>query len=208
MKTRTTVTKQDVDAAIAYEHYFTAAEGVAGALAVIDETRKRHGLPPMPVLPPMRSAPSLARVTICVLVLRNGFTVSGTNACVSDALFDAEKGRAFARQKAYDQVWHLLGYELRSEIAATAVVELPMGHPPGPPADQGLTDWRDGMMRIIAHAYSGSLDPERREPPGAGPHRRGYEQPGKRSGDPPSMDGTTTVDGQAWKPSDGYIDPI
>lgn len=60
------------------------------------------------------------RHTICILTLANGFTVVGINeGPVSAANFDPELGRKLARQKAVDQVWPLLGYELRSKLAAT-----------------------------------------------------------------------------------------
>ena len=61
---------------------------------------------------------SLNLLTICVLVLRNGFTVVGTSACASPENFDLELGRKIARQKAVDQVWPLMGYALRERLAA------------------------------------------------------------------------------------------
>ena len=60
----------------------------------------------------------LKLLTFCVLVLRNGFTVTGESACASPANFDAEIGRKIARQKAVEKVWPLLGYELRSKLNA------------------------------------------------------------------------------------------
>jgi hypothetical protein len=55
-------------------------------------------------------------LTICVLVLRNDFTVIGTSACASPANFNAEIGRRLARERAIDQIWPLLGYELRNQL--------------------------------------------------------------------------------------------
>lgn len=51
-------------------------------------------------------------LTICCLVLRNGFTVTGESACASPENFDAEIGRKIARQKAVDKIWELEGYLL------------------------------------------------------------------------------------------------
>ena len=51
-------------------------------------------------------------LTICVLTLRNGFTVTGESACVSPENYDAEVGRNIARDKAKDKVWPLLGFML------------------------------------------------------------------------------------------------
>lgn len=60
--------------------------------------------------------PSLALLTLCILVLRNGTTVVGTSACVSPENFDAEVGQRAARNKAVDQVWALEGYLLRQQL--------------------------------------------------------------------------------------------
>ena len=63
----------------------------------------------------------LSNVTICAILLRNGHKIVGVNeGPVSAANFDADIGRVMARQKAIDQIWPLLGYELRSKLAATA----------------------------------------------------------------------------------------
>ena len=49
-------------------------------------------------------------LTICVLTLQNGFTVTGESACLSLATFDAEIGRKIARNNAEDKIWQLEGY--------------------------------------------------------------------------------------------------
>lgn len=49
-------------------------------------------------------------LTVCTLILRNGFTCTGTSACIRPEDFDADMGRSIARQKALDQVWQLEGY--------------------------------------------------------------------------------------------------
>ena len=61
---------------------------------------------------------ALGLLTFCVLVLRNGFTVTGESACASPENFDAEIGRKIARQKAVEKIWPLMGYELRSKLSA------------------------------------------------------------------------------------------
>lgn len=62
------------------------------------------------------AAKSLSRLTICVLVLRNGFTVTGENACASPENFNAEIGRRIARENAVAKVWPLMGYQLRQRL--------------------------------------------------------------------------------------------
>ena len=100
------ITPQDVEAAIASEHYFTAAEGFMGhAWATMSDSRSIK--PPAP----------LEVVTICVLVLKNGFTIVGHSACASPENFDAVIGRKVARQDATQQIWPLLGYVLKNVLA-------------------------------------------------------------------------------------------
>lgn len=96
------ITPADIEANIAEEHYFTAADGVRGA-AVADGIDAG-------------GAPQLELLTFCVLVLRNGFTVTGESACASPENFDAEIGRKIARQNAVQKVWPLMGYLLKQEI--------------------------------------------------------------------------------------------
>lgn len=57
-------------------------------------------------------------LTLCVLTLRNGFTVVGHAACAAHANFDADIGRRIAFEHARNQIWPLLGYELRSKLTA------------------------------------------------------------------------------------------
>lgn len=64
--------------------------------------------------------PELRRLTICVLVLRNGFVVTGDSACVSMENFDAEIGRRVARQNAVNKIWPLLGFRLRDRLVKGA----------------------------------------------------------------------------------------
>lgn len=59
---------------------------------------------------------SLGLLTFCVLVLKNGFTVTGESACASPENFDAEIGRKIARQNAVQKIWPLMGYELRTKL--------------------------------------------------------------------------------------------
>ena len=115
------VTPADIEANIASEHYFTAGEGVIGAFVAGefgahggDTVAVRRGIASPEVL-----KPSLNLLTFCVLVLRNGFTVTGESACASPENFDAEIGRKIARENAIDKVWPLLGYELRTKLAGS-----------------------------------------------------------------------------------------
>lgn len=61
-------------------------------------------------------------LTICILVLKNGFTVTGESACASPENFNAEKGRELARVRAVEKCWPLLGYELRTRLSQAQAV--------------------------------------------------------------------------------------
>lgn len=54
--------------------------------------------------------------TICTLVLRNGFTITETSACVSAANFDETIGRELAYKKARERIWDFEGYLLASVL--------------------------------------------------------------------------------------------
>lgn len=63
------------------------------------------------------SWPAMASLTVCVLVLKNGFTIVGKSACASPENYDAEFGGKIAREDARKQIWALEGYLLRSKLA-------------------------------------------------------------------------------------------
>lgn len=60
--------------------------------------------------------PPHSTLTICVLFLRNGFTVTGESACVSVENFNPKVGRYYARRHAFDKLWQLEGYLLRESL--------------------------------------------------------------------------------------------
>ena len=101
------VTPADIEANIVCAYYFTAENGVRGM--AFAESRDGYRDIEVPL--------ELNLLTFCVLVLRNGFTVTGESACASPENFDAEIGRNIARQNAVQKIWPLMGYELRSKLA-------------------------------------------------------------------------------------------
>lgn len=104
------VTLSDIAAEIVSEHYFTAREGVLGALAA-------DGVPATPYEQANAAPKELGLLTFCVLLLRNGFTVTGESACASAENFDAELGRQIAHRNAVEKIWPLLGFRLRDRLA-------------------------------------------------------------------------------------------
>jgi len=90
------VTPQDIEDNITEEVYFSPGE-------LVQPESNRASSP-------------LSLLTFCVLVLRNGFTVTGESACASPENFNAEIGRKIARENAKQKIWPLMGYELRSKL--------------------------------------------------------------------------------------------
>lgn len=102
------VTPAQIEATIEHEFYFVAGDGVYGA------AHKQGDLS-------VQSFPqSLDLLTFCVLVLRNGFTVTGESACASPENFNAELGKRIAREHAVEKIWILEGYALKNRLAGSA----------------------------------------------------------------------------------------
>lgn len=102
------VTPAGIEANIASAHFFTAQDGVYGVARRAGSDCLDSNRNPLNLL------------TFCVLVLRNGFTVTGESACASPENFDAELGRKIARANAVNKVWPLMGYALKNELQAKA----------------------------------------------------------------------------------------
>ncbi len=92
------VTLESMEAKIAAQYYTTADRAFAGCPTV----------------------DAMKYLTICVLVMDNGFMVIGESAPASPANFDAELGQKFAYENAIRQLWKLEGYALRDRLAAEA----------------------------------------------------------------------------------------
>ena len=93
------ITPDDIEANISEEVYLTPDEVVIARGGQVTQSS------------PIRL------LTICVLVLKNGFTVTGESACASPENFDAELGRKIARQNAVNKIWPLMGYELKERLS-------------------------------------------------------------------------------------------
>jgi len=101
------VTMADIEANIASEWYLSPGDG--DYIAFLCSNAGRHGTAP---------PDALRLLTFCVLVLRNGFTVTGESACASPENFDAEIGRKIARAAAVNKIWPLMGYALKEKLSA------------------------------------------------------------------------------------------
>lgn len=127
------ITPADIEANIAHECYFVAADALRFSYVASDidgadreakngiregmKTRSYSGVC-IDIDANAFIPESTKLLTFCVLVLRNGFTVTGESACASPENFNVEIGRKIARENAIAKIWPLMGYELRSKLAA------------------------------------------------------------------------------------------
>lgn len=88
------VSLADIEHAIAARYDLTADKAV-GDVPVID---------------------SLRLLSLCILVMRNGFIVIGKSAPASAANFNADLGRKLAYEDAVRQLWPLMGFALREKL--------------------------------------------------------------------------------------------
>ena len=126
------ITPTDIEANIAGELYFVAADALRFAYLASDprdsEGRERknsicdslagrgYGGACMDIDANAEIPISTKLLTFCVLILRNGFTVTGESACASPENFDAEVGRKIARANAVNKIWPLMGYALKEQL--------------------------------------------------------------------------------------------
>jgi hypothetical protein len=59
-------------------------------------------------------------LSVCLLVMRNGFTIIGKSAPASPENFNSELGRKLAYEDAIRQLWPLMGFALRNKLAGFA----------------------------------------------------------------------------------------
>lgn len=96
------VTLEEVERSILFSYCFTAADGVRSNPKFTGRMEGR--------------AESLERLTFCVLVLRNGFTVVGQSACADPKNYQQDIGERLARKDATMKIWPLLGFELCTKL--------------------------------------------------------------------------------------------
>ena len=95
------LTPDHIDSVIVGEHYFTGNDGIRGSTG----DRVSYG----------KEYP-LSLLTFCVLVLENGFTVTGESACASPENFNEEIGKKIAYENARNKIWQLEGYLLKEKL--------------------------------------------------------------------------------------------
>lgn len=130
------VTEQDVLNEIRAEYTFTAGNALRALGVPVDET--------------------VDCMTICLLVLKNGFTVHGMSACASPENYNKQIGEEIAKRNAVSVAWGHMGFELRSKLAAE-----PKNHVERAEKELSeLTERLDKLQQYIAHGHHKTLEPD------------------------------------------------
>lgn len=95
----------DIDAAIKYRFDLNASDMIGATVG--------HRVEPNGV----NSMDSTRLLSLCILVLQNGFTIVGKSAPASPENFNAEFGKKLAYEDARQQMWPLMGFALRDRLS-------------------------------------------------------------------------------------------
>ena len=109
-KTPNRVALDDIESNIALEFYVNGGDAARAYCPYVP----REGGPTNREV--AESLYSLEVLTICLIVLKNGFSVIGKSAPADPGNFNAEVGRKFAREDAIRQIWPLMGFALRTRL--------------------------------------------------------------------------------------------
>lgn len=96
----TTVTKASIESKIRNVYYINAGAAVQASDQGYNE----------------RDLEELKLVTICIIILENGFKVEGTSACVDPSRYNEEIGQQEAYKNAVEKIWELEGYALKQKL--------------------------------------------------------------------------------------------
>lgn len=99
------VSLADIESAIKYRYDLNAGEVVGYHPG---HTAERDG---------SCSSDTLKLLSICILVMKNGYTIIGKSAPASPENFNAELGKKFAYEDALRQLWPLMGFSLRDRLS-------------------------------------------------------------------------------------------
>lgn len=92
---------QDIENNIAARYDFTADKAIDFAIGTLPELPDK----------------ALRLLSICLLVMKNGFTIIGKSAPASPENFNADLGKKLAYEDAVRQLWPLMGFALRERLA-------------------------------------------------------------------------------------------
>ncbi len=104
------VSLADIEGAIAARFDIMADDALVHASFVM--TSATHEVPDV--------IEQLGLLSLCVLVMKNGFTIVGKSACASPDNFNAELGKKLAYEDAIRQLWPLMGFALRDKLSQSS----------------------------------------------------------------------------------------
>ncbi len=107
-RTAPRVSLSDIKDAIASVYFVNGWDAAQAGKAEPGLDGLRFGFPHNPLKP----------LTICLVVMKNGFTVIGKSAPASPDNFDADLGKKLAYEDAVRQIWPLMGFSLRDRLAS------------------------------------------------------------------------------------------
>lgn len=96
----TTVSKASIEAKIRGAYFINAGAAVQASDQGYNE----------------RDLEELKLVTICIIILENGFKVEGTSACVDPSRYNEAIGRKEAYDNAFEKIWEKEGYLLKQKM--------------------------------------------------------------------------------------------
>ena len=139
-----TITPADIEGYVKSEHYFNAHDAVS-----LNKDGERIAAPE-----------ELTLLTFCVIVLKNGFTLTGISACADPRKYNEEIGKKVARADALDKAWPLMGYVLRSQLAGMSGLLEPEGYKDR--ARRELSELQDRITKLRAY-LAGAIPTDQRE---------------------------------------------
>lgn len=108
VSTAVRVALADIESAIAHRYDVNAANAVGCASHWVVKPDGTAG------------ADALQVLSLCFLVMKNGFTVVGKSAPASPENFNAEFGKKLAYDDCIRQLWPLMGFALRDRLSAVS----------------------------------------------------------------------------------------
>ena len=96
----TTVSKSSIEAKIRGVYFINAGEAIKTSNGGYTD----------------RDLAELNLVTICIIIMQNGFKVEGTSACVDPKIYNEAIGQEEAYKNAFEKIWEKEGYLLKQKL--------------------------------------------------------------------------------------------
>lgn len=106
------VTLDDINAAIRGVYFIGGGELISYGWAIDAHENKAEA----------DDEAAAALLTVCLVVMHNGFTIIGKSAPASPENYNQELGEKFALEDAKRQIWPLMGFALKDRLHREAMV--------------------------------------------------------------------------------------